>query len=108
MTDVRKHVNREHGVSAAGSYEGCRAQSWFGGRRAVYWRVRGEGKGEVVKEMEKEEEEEKEREEEEEGPVAPNNSQSLCRWGLFGKGFGDKTPRSWRETEKDNVYKVTF
>jgi hypothetical protein len=100
VTDVRKHINQEHGVSAAGGYEQIQAQSWFGGRRAVYWRVCDVPvveKKEPVKE-----------EEVEEGPVAPNNTQSLCRWGLFGKGFGDKTPKSWRETEKDLVYKVSF
>jgi len=21
---------------------------------------------------------------------------SLCRWGFYGKGFGDKTPTTWR------------
>lgn len=101
VTDVRKHVNQEHGASAAGAYEQIRAQTWFGGRRAVYWRVSdgaGEGKEDVVKEASRERGR----------PVAPNNSQSLCRWGLFGKGFGDKTPRSWREVEKDTVYKLPF
>lgn len=105
VTDVRKHVNQEHGASAAGAYEQVRAQTWFGGRRAVYWRVSegvGEEKEDVVKEGNSE------ALDEEEEPVAPNNTQSLCRWGLFGKGFGDKTPRSWREVGKDTVYKLKF
>ncbi|KAH8800412.1 hypothetical protein F5884DRAFT_550393 [Xylogone sp. PMI_703] len=41
VTDVRKHVNSEHKASAAGGYEKICAQSWFGGRRAIYWKVCG-------------------------------------------------------------------
>jgi len=41
VTDIRRHVNLVHGVGAKGMYAACEAQSWFGGRRAVYWRVRG-------------------------------------------------------------------
>lgn len=39
VSDVRKHVNSEHNLPATGSYEKIRAQSWFGGRRAAYWRL---------------------------------------------------------------------
>jgi hypothetical protein len=38
LTDVRKHIDQEHNLSAAGSYTKMQAQSFFGGRRAVYWR----------------------------------------------------------------------
>jgi hypothetical protein len=67
---VRKHINKEHGISASGSYDEIQAQSWLGGRRAVYWRVEVYGADGAN-----------------EGPQ--------CTWGLFGKGWGDKTPRSW-------------
>ncbi|KAG0646982.1 hypothetical protein D0Z07_6441 [Hyphodiscus hymeniophilus] len=40
VTDVRKHLNKEHSLSAAGNYEQIQAQSWLGGKRAVYWRVK--------------------------------------------------------------------
>jgi Orsellinic acid/F9775 biosynthesis cluster protein D len=76
LTDVRKHINKEHGISASGSYDEIQAQSWLGGRRALYWRVEvciADG----VKE----------------GPQ--------CIWGLFGKGWGDKTPRSWPSGSED-------
>lgn len=43
MTDVRRHVNQVHNVSAAGNYRGVRAQSWFGGSRTEYWSVDDEG-----------------------------------------------------------------
>ena len=68
---MRKHINKEHEVSAAGGYEQIHAQSWLGGRRAIYWRV------DIcpVKDME----------------IPP------CVWGLFGKGFGDKTPQAWKQ-----------
>jgi len=39
ITDIRKHINKEHEISAADCYDQILAQSWFGGRRAVYWRV---------------------------------------------------------------------
>jgi hypothetical protein len=32
LTDVRKHINKEHEISAAGSYDQIQAQSWLGGR----------------------------------------------------------------------------
>jgi len=72
---VRKHVNREHGVTAAGGYEEVKAQSWLGGRRAVYWRVDLEAKEEEV----------------DKGVVGGLE----CRFGLFGGGWGDKLPKSW-------------
>lgn len=143
VTDIRRHVNLVHGVGAKGMYAACEAQSWFGGRRAVYWRVRGgsgvldsyagqDGDGyrggnadvvmseagrndqgqvgveeegnleinrtEKVKLHEKNELREDEGEEGEgltkrlKTPVFT----SLCRWGFYGKGFGDKTPTTWR------------
>jgi hypothetical protein len=70
LTDVRKHINKEHGISASGSYDEIQAQSWLGGRRAVYWRVEVCGANGA-------------------------NEEPQCTWGLFGKGWGDKTPRSW-------------
>ncbi|KAE9378433.1 hypothetical protein N431DRAFT_435543 [Stipitochalara longipes BDJ] len=70
LTDVRKHINKEHCITAAGSYEQIQAQSWLSGRRATYWRV--ERRADRL---------------DWEGPG--------CIWGLFGKGFGDKTPRNW-------------
>jgi len=39
LTDVRKHINKEHNMSATGNYDQIQAQTWLGGRRAVYWRV---------------------------------------------------------------------
>jgi hypothetical protein len=68
LTDVRKHINKEHGLSASGSYDEIQAQSWLGGRRAMYWRV-----DTCI--------------EEGEGPQ--------CTWGLLNTGWGDKTPRTW-------------
>ncbi|KAH7369495.1 hypothetical protein BKA65DRAFT_486394 [Rhexocercosporidium sp. MPI-PUGE-AT-0058] len=136
VTDIRRHVNLVHGAGAGGMYEACRAQSWFGGRRAVYWRVceagdgdsdEMEGEGDVVMSDEKAEEgtqngriesglddgninEKKdgddgfERSEKDagEGPKRLQTSifTSICRWGFYGKGFGDKTPKSWREGEE--------
>jgi Orsellinic acid/F9775 biosynthesis cluster protein D len=50
LSDVRKHINKEHTISAAGSYYQIQAQSWFGGRRAVYWRVCA-GATDTAKEM---------------------------------------------------------
>jgi Orsellinic acid/F9775 biosynthesis cluster protein D len=38
-SDVRKHINKEHMISATGNYSEIEAQSWFGGRRTDYWRV---------------------------------------------------------------------
>ena len=70
LTDVRKHINQEHQISAAGSYDQVQAQSWFGGRRAVYWRVSVPKTG-IVRE----------------GPP--------CIWGFYGKGFGGRRPRVW-------------
>ncbi|PVH74452.1 hypothetical protein DL98DRAFT_604408 [Cadophora sp. DSE1049] len=137
VTDLRRHVNLVHGVGAKGAYEACKAQSWFGGRRAVYWRVEerrddgdgdvegegvGVGDGDVVMSEARNEEEEARHEggvrlgekvnEEalnekdelhagEEGGELTKRLQtpvftSLCRWGFYGKGFGDKTPTTWR------------
>ncbi|TVY27888.1 hypothetical protein LHYA1_G003004 [Lachnellula hyalina] len=70
ITDVRKHINKEHDLSAAGNYDEIQAQSWLGGRRAVYWRVEV-GLEELV----------------DDGPH--------CVWGFFGAGFGDKLPKNW-------------
>lgn len=70
LTDVRKHINQEHAASATDGYEPIQAQSWLGGKRAVYWKV-DMWSDETV----------------DEGPS--------CVWGLFGKGWGDKTPRKW-------------
>jgi len=74
VTDVRKHINKEHNISAAGGYGQIRAQSWFRGRRAVYWRVR------VV--------------------PAVNLEGGQCRWGFFGGGFGHRRPQTALEWEK--------
>ncbi len=71
ISDVRKHINKEHKLSAADSYNQIQAQSWFGGRRAVYWRVCVEATDPA------------------EGVGPP------CVWGFFGKGFGDKRPTTW-------------
>ncbi|KAL5322994.1 hypothetical protein ACEPPN_007520 [Leptodophora sp. 'Broadleaf-Isolate-01'] len=134
VTDVRRHVNLVHGVGAAGMYEACKAQSWFGGRRAVYWWVCGgrgcDGEGDVVTSDEKvkggeisrvesslvDESMNEKRDgdddwiergegEGEEGGGGPKRLQtsiltSICRWGFYGKSFGDKTPKSWREGEE--------
>lgn len=71
LSDVRKHINKEHSISAAGNYGQIQAQSWFAGRRAVYWRVCSPPTSEVDSDI------------------------PACVWGFFGTGFGDKTPRSW-------------
>lgn len=84
LTDVRKHLNQEHGVSAKDGYEEIKAQSWFGGRWAVYWRVRDGKEGEG-----------KEGEGKEEMKIPP------CVWGLFGAGWGDKKPRTWENMEDE-------
>jgi hypothetical protein len=113
-SDVRRHVNSVHEVSAAGGYGEVRAQTWFGGRRAVYWRVcggaeigeeggekvmgglvvdslvdvveRGEAGGEkVVKGLKGD------------SLVDVLNADTLtCRWGLFGKGWGHRQPMDTR------------
>ena len=72
VTDVRKHINTEHDTSAAGNYDKIQAQSWLGGRRAVYWRV-------------------------EVGPPDPEDPP--CIWGFYGMGFGAKTPRNWSKEQ---------
>lgn len=91
VTDVRKHINQEHGMSAAEGYEPIRAQSWFGGSRAVYWRVCSceEGSGASSEEVASDD-----------GPILPVGIDfgTVCVWGFYGKGFGDRKPRSWRET----------
>ncbi|CZR60455.1 uncharacterized protein PAC_10351 [Phialocephala subalpina] len=79
LTDVRKHINKEHKMSAAGSYEEIQAQSWFGGSKAVYWRVCAkEPCRRLIMEI------------------------SPCVWGLLGRGWGHMQPRNWpREEEQD-------
>lgn len=71
LTDVRKHINQVHGLSATGGYCKIKAQSWFGGRRASYWQVC----------VEKDDRDE---------PDIPK-----CVWGFYGKGFGERTPKKW-------------
>lgn len=71
LTDVRKHINQEHNISAAGSYDQIQAQSWFGGRRAIYWRVCVVPKTRTVRE------------------------EPPCTWGFYGKGFGHRRPTAW-------------
>ncbi|KAG4431400.1 hypothetical protein IFR05_013111 [Cadophora sp. M221] len=132
VTDVRRHVNLVHGVGAAGRYEACKAQSWFGGRRAVYWRVCGDGGGDgecdvvmsnerveggkisriesslVDNGMDEKRDRDKDWREQRKGDerggepkrVETSIFTSICRWGFYGKGFGDKTPKSWREGEE--------
>ena len=81
VTDVRKHINKEHHLSAAGNYEQIQAQSWLGGRRAVYWRVDAS----IPKAVD----------------TGPD-----CRWfALYAKGFGEKAPRKWPKVleEKEQV-----
>jgi hypothetical protein len=78
LTDVRKHINKEHGLSATGSYDQVQAQSWLGGRNAIYWRVEQHLTPKVI----------------EEGPP--------CVWGFFGGGWGDKTPRQWPQLLSEN------
>ncbi|KAK0114815.1 hypothetical protein ONS95_014295 [Cadophora gregata] len=147
VTDLRRHVNLVHGVGAKGIYEACLAQSWFGGRRAVYWKV-GDGEGrsgadagadaggyenengnekardgdgdvvmgetlhgegtaseetsEMVERIVCEDElnekmvHESEEAEGQEKRLKTPVFTSLCRWGFYGKGFGDKTPMTWR------------
>ena len=155
VTDIRRHINLVHGIGAKGMYEACEAQSWFGGRRAVYWRVDGGGNGggdgrdrgidsvgggedgvgcaggnrdrdrggDVVMSEAGDEEgqvrldvegsleesrmevlnEKNELHEGKEGEGEDSTKRletpvftSLCRWGFYGKGFGDKTPMTWR------------
>ncbi len=100
VTDVRKHVNQEHGITAAGSYEPIQAQSWFGGRRAVYWRVGGEGRGCDGKSSEEGSGDRDGEVSEASEPLLPVGIDfgTVCMWGFYGKGFGDRKPRSWRET----------
>ncbi|KAL2063871.1 hypothetical protein VTL71DRAFT_4365 [Oculimacula yallundae] len=134
VTDVRRHVNSVHGVGARGMYGACKAQSWFSGRRAAYWRlseddldgragsVDGMMSDDVVEREAQNREVERESrsgnsiskgsdqfmngvEEEKEGDGTEKRLEtpiftSICRWGFYGKGFGDKTPRSWREGEE--------
>ncbi|KUJ15738.1 uncharacterized protein LY89DRAFT_685683 [Mollisia scopiformis] len=76
LTDVRRHLNQEHGMSAKDGYEEIQAQSWFGGRWAVYWRV-DVRKAELRMK----------------GPP--------CIWGLFGAGWGDKKPTTWEKMEDE-------
>ncbi|KAH7383149.1 hypothetical protein BKA64DRAFT_684070 [Cadophora sp. MPI-SDFR-AT-0126] len=131
VTDLRRHVNLEHGMGAKGAYEACKAQSWFGGRRAVYWRAverRNAGDGDadmdggedvvmsdVVhgqkgllqeggmgsdKDVNEEVPTEKaDVESEQEGQTKKLQTPvftSLCRWGFYGEGFGNMTPKPWR------------
>ncbi|KAF8865048.1 hypothetical protein BDZ45DRAFT_684582 [Acephala macrosclerotiorum] len=80
LTDVRKHINKEHKMSAAGSYEEIQAQSWFGGSRAVYWRVCVESPS-TMSMVE----------------IPP------CVWGLFGSGWGHRLPRTWPRVEENDA-----
>jgi hypothetical protein len=82
LTDVRKHINKEHQVSATGSYDKIEAQTWFGGRRASYWKVCVPPQREF--------------------PEEPQ-----CVWGFYGKGFGERTPKAWpREDENEDINSV--
>ena len=69
VTDVRRHINKAHGVSATQGYESIHAQSWFGGRRALYWRVCTNTQ------------------------VTPGELMG-CVWGFYGKWPG-KAPLKW-------------
>lgn len=79
LTDVRKHINKEHQLSATEGYGQIQAQSWFGGRRAAYWRV----------------------------CVAPKEKEGEglgCVWGFYGKWPGNRPPAEWpRENEKTDT-----
>ncbi|KAG9229056.1 hypothetical protein BJ875DRAFT_475881 [Amylocarpus encephaloides] len=75
VTDVRKHINKEHNNSAAGNYDEIPAQTWLSGRRAVYWRV------EVG---------------------TPDPEDPPCVWGFYGTGFGSKTPKTWSKEQVEN------
>ncbi|RFU23861.1 hypothetical protein B7463_g12475, partial [Scytalidium lignicola] len=122
VTDVRKHVNSEHKISATGGYEKIRAQSWFGGRRAVYWRVcdmrteggwdahEGERNNSLEEELKKDSRGEPGVRAEEylEGRLMRKCGQEVatdtkstksatsellpCRWGFFGADFWYKHP----------------
>jgi hypothetical protein len=96
VTDVRKHINQEHEITAAGNYDRIQAQSWFGGRRAVYWRVRVRPTTTTTVE---------EGCEKRDSDPAVNTrtvrptveqSESNCRFGFFGKGFGPRDPVTGR------------
>jgi hypothetical protein len=80
VTDVRKHINQEHSVSATGNYDQIEAQSWFGGRRAIYWRVCDPPKSAASTSY---------------TPLDFESEGPPCLWGLYGKGFGDKSPMNW-------------
>jgi hypothetical protein len=71
LTDVRKHINQDYNLSAAGSYNQMQAQSFFGGPRAVYWRVCVVPKTRILRE------------------------EPPCIWGFYGKGFGHRRPTAW-------------
>lgn len=75
LSDVRKHINQEHHISAAGSYDRIHAQSWFGGRRTVYWRISDLPSIHTVRE------------------------EPPCIWGFYGRGFGHRRPTVW-DSEK--------
>jgi hypothetical protein len=80
LTDVRKHINQEHNLSAAGSYNQMQAQTFFGGRRAVYWQVCVVPKTRILQE------------------------EPPCIWGFYGKGFGHRRPTAWdRETVAESL-----
>lgn len=77
-TDMRRHINQEHQLSAAGSYDQVQAQSWFGGRRTVYWRV----------------------------CIAPKRvarEEPPCVWGWFGEGWGNRRPTAWLQLSEGDV-----
>lgn len=95
ITDVRRHVNIVHGVSAKDAYEEIKAQSWFGGRWAIYWKVDLD----LDLRLEKESGDGKEIGERSwhdmgTGLIPP------CVWGMFGAGWGGRKPRAWREWEE--------
>jgi len=102
VTDVRKHINQEHGISAASSYDEIKAQSWFGGRRAVYWRV-CDGSTAEKSECLPAEETSKETNLSLEPPT---DTLALCQWGFFGKGFGNRLPKSWSGVDTTRPWEV--
>lgn len=90
VTDVRRHVNVVHGASARDAYVEIKAQSWFGGRWAVYWKV------DLVLRLGMEEGEGKEVGEDN-WPKLGTEFGPSCVWAMFGAGWGDRKPRAWVE-----------
>jgi hypothetical protein len=87
VTDMRKHINQEHQMSAASGCVPIQAQSWFGGRRAVYWRVcvaptgMREGGDHAIEDSIVDSMKD-----------VMNVDTLSCRWGFFGKGWGHRHP----------------